>query len=56
MTARQREIETEDHLLKIADREDGRLKQEIARLQKEMEELKEQKNIYEVRIKENESM
>ncbi|XP_067948183.1 coiled-coil domain-containing protein 39-like [Watersipora subatra] len=50
VTARGKEVETEDHLLKIADREDGRLKQEIARLQKEMEELKEQKNIYENNI------
>jgi len=41
-------METEDHLLKIADREEGRLGQEIARLQKQMDELKEQKNIYEV--------
>ena len=46
--ARTNEIETEDHLLKIADREEGRLNQEINRIQKEMEELKEQKNIYEV--------
>ena len=48
MVARTNEIETEDHLLKIADREEGRLNQEINRIQKEMEELKEQKNIYEV--------
>ena len=48
MVARTNEIETEDHLLKIADREKGRLNQEINRIQKEMEELKEQKNIYEV--------
>ncbi|KAF6040654.1 CCDC39 [Bugula neritina] len=48
--ARQREIDTEDHLLKIADREEGRLKQEIARLNKEQQELKEQKNIYENNI------
>lgn len=47
--AREKEIESEDHLLKIADREEGRLNQEISRIQKEMEELKEQKNIYEVR-------
>lgn len=48
--ARTKEIETEDHLLKIADREEGRLQQEIKRIQKEMEELKEQKNIYQVCI------
>ena len=46
--ARKKEIETEDHLKKIAEREEGRLEQEIQRLQKEMDELKERKNIYEV--------
>ena len=48
MGARKKEIETEDHLKKIAEREEGRLEQEIQRLQKEMDELKERKNIYEV--------
>ena len=46
--ARKKEIETEDHLKKIAEREEGRLEQEIQRLQNEMDELKERKNIYEV--------
>ena len=48
MEARKKEAETEDHLLKIAEREDGRLKQEITRLKKEMDELKEKKNLFEV--------
>ncbi len=35
---------------KIAEREAGRLQQEIERLQKDLDELKERKNIHEVRI------
>lgn len=35
-------------MLKIAQREEGRLKQEIIRLNKELGELKERRNIYEV--------
>lgn len=50
VNARNHEIESEDHLLKIAQREEGRLKQEIHKLEREMEELKEQKNIYENNI------
>ena len=46
--ARGKEAETEEHLLKIAEREEGRLKQEIGRLKKDMDELKEKKNSYEV--------
>ena len=46
--ARKKEIQTEEHLKKIAEREEGRLEQEVQRLQREMEELKERKNIYEV--------
>lgn len=46
--ARKKEIETESHLLTIAEREEGRLKQEIQKLEKEMEELKERKNVFEV--------
>lgn len=48
--ARGKEAETEEHLLKIAEREEGRLKQEIGRLKKEMDELKEKKNSYENNI------
>jgi seryl-tRNA synthetase len=48
VNARTHEIETEDHMFKIAEREDGRLQQEIQRLSKDLEDLKEKKNIYEV--------
>ena len=48
--AREKEGETEDHLLKIAQREEGRLKQEITRLKKEMDEIKEKKNSFEVSL------
>lgn len=50
VNARRKEVETEEHLSKIAEREEGRLNQEINRLNKELEELKEQKNIYENNI------
>ncbi|XP_041355046.1 coiled-coil domain-containing protein 39-like [Gigantopelta aegis] len=50
LNARNAEIETESHLLKIAQREEGRLKQEIEKLEKELEEFKEKKNIYENNI------
>ncbi|KAK2144272.1 hypothetical protein LSH36_772g01071 [Paralvinella palmiformis] len=48
--ARRKEIETEQHLQKVAEREEGRLKQEILRLEMDYEELKEKKNIYENNI------
>jgi len=48
VNARKKEIETESHLLTIAEREEGRLKQEIKKLEKEVEELKERKNVFEV--------
>ena len=48
VVAREKESDTEDHLLKIAQREEGRLKQEVTRLQKEMGEIKEKKNSFEV--------
>ena len=48
MSARKKEVETESHLLTIAEREEGRLKQEIKKLEKELEDLKEKKNVFEV--------
>ncbi len=48
--ARKKEIETEEHLKKIAEREEGRLKQEVLKLQREIDELKERKNVHEVLI------
>ncbi|XP_064615155.1 coiled-coil domain-containing protein 39-like [Liolophura sinensis] len=50
VNAKQKEIETESHFSKIAEREEGRLKQEILRLQKEQEELKEKRNVFENNI------
>ena len=35
-------------MLMIAQREEGRLKQEVRKLEKELEELKEKKNVFEV--------
>ena len=49
VNARKKEVETESHLLTIAEREEGRLKQEIQKLTKEVEDLKEKKNAFEVR-------
>ena len=43
-------METETHLHKIADREDGRLRQEIEKLDKEWEDLKEKRNVHENNI------
>ena len=53
MGARKKEVETESHLLTIAEREEGRLKQEIKKLEKELEDLKEKKNVFEVRTRTN---
>ncbi|KAH9509024.1 Coiled-coil domain-containing protein 39, partial [Bulinus truncatus] len=50
VNARQKDADTEEHLLKIAEREEGRLKQEISKLKKMMDELKEKKNSYENNI------
>ena len=46
--ARANEIETEDHMKLVAQREKGRLKQEILRLENDLADLKERKNMYEV--------
>lgn len=46
--AREREIETENHMVLVAQREEGRLKQEIKRLENDLAELQERKNIHEV--------
>jgi UDP-glucose:O-linked fucose beta-1,3-glucosyltransferase len=50
INARKSEMETETHLLKLAEREEGRLKQEIKRLQRDYDNLKERRNIHEVRL------
>ena len=51
VSARKKEVETESHLLTIAEREEGRLKQEIKKLEKELEDLKEKKNVFEVGLR-----
>ncbi|XP_021365244.1 coiled-coil domain-containing protein 39-like [Mizuhopecten yessoensis] len=48
--ARNKEIETENHMLQIAEREEGRLQQEISKLEKDLEEIKEKKNMFENNI------
>ncbi|XP_033114482.1 coiled-coil domain-containing protein 39-like, partial [Anneissia japonica] len=45
--AREHQVETEDHLKQIAQREEGRLKQEIKRVENDLTDIKERKNIYE---------
>ncbi|PIK37807.1 putative coiled-coil domain-containing protein [Apostichopus japonicus] len=51
--AREREIETENHMVLVAQREEGRLKQEIKRLENDLAELQERKNIHENSIFKN---
>jgi len=46
--SKRKEQESEDHMLKLAEREAGRLNQEIDKMQKEMNDLKEKENAYEV--------
>ena len=48
MDARKKEILTEDHMLKLAIGEDGRLRQEIIKVDHDLGNLKEQKNVSEV--------
>ena len=48
MDARKKEILTEDHMLKLAIGEDGRLRQEIIKVDHGLNNLKEQKNVSEV--------
>ncbi|BFZ00548.1 hypothetical protein BsWGS_03587 [Bradybaena similaris] len=48
--AREKEIQTEYHLLKLTEREGGRLKQEVGHLMKEMDCLKEKRNSFEKSI------
>lgn len=49
--ARENEIETEQHFKALAERERGRLKSEIKRLEDEIVSLREKKNSQEVRLK-----
>jgi hypothetical protein len=48
LDARNKELQTEDHLRSIAERENGRLNQENIRLEKELIKLKEKRNTQEV--------
>jgi len=47
LNARKNEIESERHMHKIAEREEGRLRQEIQKLERMLSELKEKRNIHE---------
>jgi len=46
--SKRKEQETESHMLHLAEREDGRLKQEINKMEREMNDLKEKENTCEV--------
>jgi len=46
--SKKKEQETEDHMLKLAEREEGRLKQEIDKIQRELDDLRDRQNGYEV--------
>jgi hypothetical protein len=46
--ARKNELETESHLKMIAERESGRLVQEIQRLKNDYSKMKERRNLHEV--------
>ena len=48
LVARKHELETEDHLRSIAERESGRLSQENQRLKDQLAKLKDKRNIHEV--------
>ncbi len=50
LMARKKEMQTEEHLRAIADRENGRLKQENERLDTELSKLKEKRNQNEVSV------
>ncbi|XP_038050649.1 coiled-coil domain-containing protein 39-like [Patiria miniata] len=51
--ARGRELETEKHMMLVAQRECGRLKQEIQRLENDLADIKERRNIHENTIFKN---
>ncbi|XP_041482554.1 coiled-coil domain-containing protein 39-like [Lytechinus variegatus] len=51
--ARDKEIETENHMKLVAQREEGRLKQEIVRLENDLGDIKERKNIHQNTIFKN---
>lgn len=53
LNARKREIETENHLMQIAQREEGRLNNEIRRINNEIKDLTEKRNIIENNIFKN---
>ncbi|XP_071508551.1 coiled-coil domain-containing protein 39-like [Diadema antillarum] len=51
--ARSKELETENHMKLVAQREEGRLKQEIIRLENDLADIKERKNIFQNTIFKN---
>ena len=48
MSAHMKQVETEEHLHAIADREEGRLKQETDKKNKDLELIREKRNNFEV--------
>ena len=46
--SKRKEHDSEDHMLKLAEREQGRLKQDIDKMQSELSDLKDRQNVHQV--------
>ena len=48
--SKKKEQDSEDHMWKLAEREEGRLKQDVEKIERQLKELKERENVHEVVI------